>query len=193
MSTPVLDRLSVRRRVPLGDRVVHRMRRRVGPSPAALRDAPCLEPQGTEPSRQADARKDEGRAGFPNAVSLRVQPQLVLALRAALAHVRGIKAAFVYGSAARSAPSPPLPRKRGREAHAAPASDIDLMVIAEDASYAVCVGSLLHAEKLLERRIRTHFVSTQEWRRRCKRKSGFVTQINAQSRIFIFASADDLG
>jgi hypothetical protein len=142
---------------------------------------------------RTDARERNGRPAFTTAVSLRVQPQLVLALRAALVRAPGIKAAFVYGSAATSAPSPSLPkrRKRGREAHSAPAGAIDLMVIG-DATHADCFAGLLDAENVLKRRIHARFVSAAEWNRKLARKSAFFTKVNAQPRIFIFASADDL-
>ncbi|HML12323.1 MAG TPA: hypothetical protein VK456_03395, partial [Xanthobacteraceae bacterium] len=222
----------VGRPVALADRVADRPRDGVDPSRGELRDAPYVEA----------SRERNGRA----AVSLRVQPQLVLALREALARAPGIKAAFVYGSAATSAPSglslvarpscvrdkrpPPLtpppkaafgrrssreerrrgasamadargegnreicacPGHKGRQARAAPARDIDLMVIGDGVTYADCFAGLLDAENLLQRRIRAKFVGADEWRRKLKRGSAFVRKLKAQPRIFIFAPADDL-
>jgi predicted nucleotidyltransferase len=115
---------------------------------------------------------------FSNAVSLRVQPQLVLTLREALARAPGIKAAFVYGSVA-----------QGRETAA---SDIDLMVIGADVTYADCFAGLLTAENLLKRPIHAQFVSAEDWRRKLARGSAFVTKVNARPKIFIFGSAEDL-
>jgi hypothetical protein len=51
---------------------------------------------------------------------------------------------------------------------------------------------LLDAERLLKRRIRAKFVSEQEWRRDLLRGNEYFRKINAQPRIVIFASADDL-
>src|SRR5262249_10819422 len=118
-----------RRRLGLAKRVRGRLRAGTAPSPPA--------------------------AGLSDAVSLRVQPQLVLALRAALARAPGIKTAFVYGSAAAEG------ERR--------ASAIDLMVIG-DASHADCFTGLFAAENALERPIQARFVSAAEWKRKLARK-----------------------
>lgn len=169
---------AVRRRLALAGRVVDPLRAGIGPSPAELRDAPCLKAWVIECSSGGDARDQDGRPGFSNAVSLRVQPRLVLTLREALARAPGIKAAFVYGSVA-----------NGRDTAA---SDIDLMVIGADVTYADCFAGLLTAENLLKRPIHAQFVSAEDWRRKLARGSAFVTKVNARSKIFIFGSADDL-
>jgi predicted nucleotidyltransferase len=174
MTAPAVNR----RRLALAGRVLDRLRAGLGPSPAELRDAPYLEAFVTEPSPGADAREHDGRPGFSNAVSLRVQPQLVLTLREALARTPRIKAAFVYGSAA-----------NGRDTAA---NDIDLMVIGADLTYADCFAGLLTAENLLKRPIHARFVSAEEWRRKLARGSAFVAKLNAQPKIFIFGSAADL-
>jgi predicted nucleotidyltransferase len=178
MTAPVVNRAAVRRRLALAGRVPDRLRAGLGPSQAGLRDAPYLGACVTEPSPGADAREHDGRPGFSTAVSLRVQPRLVLTLREALARAPGIKAAFVYGRAA-----------NGRDTAA---SDIDLMVIGADVTYADCFAGLLTAESLLKRLIRARFVSAEEWRRKLARGSAFVTKVHAQPKIFIFGSADDL-
>jgi predicted nucleotidyltransferase len=178
MPPVVVNHAAVRRRLALAGRVVDRLRAGLGPSPAELRDAPYLEAWVIEPSPGADAREHEGRPHFSNAVSLRFQPQLVLTLREALARARGIKAAFVYGSVA-----------DGRDTAA---SDIDLMVIGADVTYADCFAGLLTAENLLKRPIHAQFVSAEDWRRKLARGSAFVTKVHARAKIFIFGSADDL-
>src|ERR1043166_1654691 len=158
-------------------RVVGRLGAGLDPSPDEVRAAAGLAACGNEGSRGPDPQDDYGGLGFSSAVSLRVQPQLVLALRQALILARGIKAAFVYGSAAK--------------VHETSEGDIDLMVIGE-ATYADCFAGLLEAEKALERRIRATFVTAQEWRRKRARGSGFFARVAAQPRIFIFASGDEL-
>jgi predicted nucleotidyltransferase len=178
MPPVAINRAAVRRRLALAARVLDRLRAGLGPSPAELRDAPYLEASVIDRSPGGDGRERDGRPGFSNAVSLRVQPQLVLTLREALARAPGIKAAFVYGSVA-----------NGRDTAA---SDIDLMVIGADVTYADCFAGLLTAENLLKRPIHVQFVSTEEWRRKLARGSAFVTKVNARPKIFIFGSADDL-
>jgi|ERR1043166_6496114 predicted nucleotidyltransferase len=127
--------------------------------------------------RRGLARDRNGRPSFSSAVSLRVQPRLVLALREALVRVRGLKAAFVYGAAA-----------DGRDTAA---SAIDLMLIGDNQPYADCFAGLLDAENLLRRRIRVRFVSTQQWRRKLARRSAVIAKLQAQPKILIFDSADD--
>jgi hypothetical protein len=51
---------------------------------------------------------------------------------------------------------------------------------------------LLNAANLLKRRINANFVSTEEWRRKLARGSAFFTRVNAQPKICIFGSAEDL-
>jgi predicted nucleotidyltransferase len=149
-----------------------------GPAPVNLREALYREAWVAERRRAAQAREPDPRPDSRNAVSLQVEPQLVLILREALARARGIQAAFVYGPAA-----------QGQER---PHSDVDLMVIGDDPTYADCSGGLLDAENVLKRRIRVRFVSAADWKRKLARGGAFVTKLQAQPRIFIFRSADDL-
>jgi hypothetical protein len=146
----------------------------LAPPPAVFRH---LEARLREFSHAADAQEQDGRPASRKAVSLKVQPELVLALRQALVLAGGIKAAFVHGSIAKGEQSP--------------ASEIELMVIV-DATYAGCFGGFHDAEKLLGRRIRANFVSEQEWRRERLRGSRYFSKINTRPRIVIFASTDDL-
>jgi predicted nucleotidyltransferase len=129
--------------------------------------------------RGAESRERKPGSGFTDAVSLRVQPELVLALRGALARAPGIKTAFVYGSAARGEKNP--------------AGDIDLMVIADGAAYADCFFGVLSAENLLKRRIHLNFVTQQEWPCKLVRGSAHFMKVSTQPRIFVFRSADDFG
>jgi|SRR6185437_29874 len=89
-----------------------------------------------------------------------------------------IKAAFVYGSVA-----------KGKDTAR---SDIDLMVIGEDLSYPDLYAGLQKAENVLHRQVNPNFLSPKEWRRKLVEKNSFVVKINAQSKIFIVGSENDL-
>jgi predicted nucleotidyltransferase len=100
-------------------------------------------------------------------------------LRQALArHAERIKAAFVYGSIA-----------KGEETAR---SDIDLMVIGDDVTYSDFFDEFLKAEQLLGRPVHANFVSPDEWRRKLTQESAFFTKINAQPKIFVVGSQEDL-
>jgi predicted nucleotidyltransferase len=100
-------------------------------------------------------------------------------LREALApHAQRIKAAFVYGSIA-----------KGEETAR---SDIDLMVIGDDVTYSDFFDEFLKAEQLLGRPVHANFVSPDEWRRKLTQGSAFFTKINAQPKIFVVGSQEDL-
>jgi hypothetical protein len=85
------------------------------PSPPAL---PDLEAWLIGAPQSADAQAQNGTPASRKAVSLRVQPDLVLALREALVLAGGIGAAFVHGSMAKGEQSA--------------ASEIELMMIGCD-------------------------------------------------------------
>jgi len=105
---------------------------------------------------------------------------LVEPLRAALAPLAGkISAAFVYGSIA-----------KGTE-HVG--SDIDLMVIADTLDYGALYSALPTAEAALGRTINPNLMSRAEWQRKCAEPDSFVARINAQPRLFVLGSSDDLG
>ena len=100
-------------------------------------------------------------------------------LRGALApHAERIAAAFVYGSLA-----------KGEETAG---SDIDLMVIGDDVTYSDFFDGFLQAEQLLHRRIHANFVSPHEWKRKLAEGIAFFTKINAQPKIFVVGSPEDL-
>ncbi len=166
--------VSPARRRPPAAPLIDRARAGSAPSPAEFCD---LEARLIEFSRGANAPEPNGSPALSNAVSLRVEPELVLALQQALALAPGVKAAFVHGSVAKGEQSP--------------ANEIELMMIV-DGTKVNCFGGLRHAEKLLKRRVRANLVSEQEWRRELREGNPFFTTINAQPRIVIFASADDL-
>lgn len=100
-------------------------------------------------------------------------------LRAALAPLAGrVHAAFVYGSVAKGTDRA--------------ASDIDLMVIADDVDYAELFAALQSVESVLARTVSPNLMTLPEWRRKQK-QDGFATRIAGQPRLFVLGSDDDLG
>ena len=71
------------------------------------------------------------------------------------------------------------------------ASDIDLMVIADDLDYADVFSALQAAEATLGRTVNPNVMSLAEWRRKRKR-AGFVSRIAGQPRLFLIGSDDEL-
>jgi predicted nucleotidyltransferase len=103
----------------------------------------------------------------------------IIALREALApHADRIKAAFVYGSTA-----------KGEETAR---SDIDLIVVGEDVTYSDFFDGFLKAEELLRRPVHAFFFSPNEWKGRLTQGSAFFTKINAQPKVFVMGSPEDL-
>ena len=93
-------------------------------------------------------------------------------LRAALAPLDDrVRAAFVYGSIA-----------KGEDVAA---SDIDLMVIAEDLAYAEVFPALEEASARLGRKVAPTVYSPKEWADRRKRKNVFVTRVLAQPKLWL--------
>ena len=104
---------------------------------------------------------------------------LVDPLREALLDYRGrICAAFVYGSVA--------------EGSDTAASDVDLMVMGDDLTYADIYATLQDAERKLGRSINPTLTSTAEWQAKLKRKNSFVTRVSGQPKLFVLGSEDDL-
>lgn len=100
-------------------------------------------------------------------------------LREALApHADRIKTAFIYGSVA-----------KGEETSR---SDIDLMVIGDDVTYSDFFDGFLKAEELLRRPVHAFFISPDEWKRKLMQGSAFFTKIDAQPKIFVMGSPEDL-
>ncbi|HPA95271.1 MAG: nucleotidyltransferase domain-containing protein [Thermoanaerobaculia bacterium] len=99
-------------------------------------------------------------------------------LRAALAPLAGrIHAAFVYGSVAKGTDRA--------------ASDIDLMVIADEIDYAELFEALQPVETVLARTVSPNLMTLPEWRRKQK-QAGFVARIAGEPRLFVLGSNDDL-
>jgi predicted nucleotidyltransferase len=100
-------------------------------------------------------------------------------LKRALAGLTGrIKVAFVYGSVAKGTDSV--------------ASDIDLMIVADDVSYAEVYGALQEAEAIIGRSVNPSLLTVSEWGERRTEKSHFVEKVAAQPKVFILGSEDDL-
>ena len=100
-------------------------------------------------------------------------------LRAALApHAKKIDAAFVYGSVA----------SRTDTAR----SDIDVMVIGADLSYADLYAAFQQAETVLGRKVNPTFLSPDDWKRKLGRKDSFVDKISTQPKIFLYGSEAQL-
>ena len=100
-------------------------------------------------------------------------------LRAALSPLADrIRAAFIYGSIAKGTDRA--------------ASNIDLMVIADELGYADVFSALQAAEGTLGRTVNPNVMSLAEWRRKGK-QAGFVSRIAGQPRLFLIGSDDDLG
>ncbi|NGX17063.1 nucleotidyltransferase domain-containing protein [Wenzhouxiangella sp. XN24] len=85
-----------------------------------------------------------------------------------------ITAAFVYGSIAKGVD------------HAA--SDIDLMVIADELDYAALYAALTDAEAALSRPINPSVMSAADWRLKLAEKDGFVARIATQPKVFVIGS-----
>jgi predicted nucleotidyltransferase len=89
-----------------------------------------------------------------------------------------ITAAFVFGSVAKGTDTA--------------RSDIDLIVIGNELSYADLYTALQNAETTLRRKVSPIFLSPEEWRRKASRKDSVIDRINAQPKISIIGSDDDL-
>jgi predicted nucleotidyltransferase len=89
-----------------------------------------------------------------------------------------IETAFVYGSVANGTDTA--------------RSDIDLMVIGKEPSYAELCTALQNAENVLRRKVNPIFLSPEDWHRRASRKGSFVSKISTLPKIFIFGSEEGI-
>lgn len=89
-----------------------------------------------------------------------------------------IQVAFVYGSIA----------KRTDTAQ----SDMDLMVISDDLAYADLYDALQEAEATLQRPVHVSLVTAAEWKQKLAAGNPFATKVQAQPKIPLIGSADDL-
>lgn len=86
--------------------------------------------------------------------------------------------AFIYGSVA----------KQEDTAN----SDIDLMLLSDNLTYADLFQLLQHAEAQLGRTINPTFYSPSEWKRKLKENNNFLIQILKQPKIFLIGTEDEL-
>lgn len=100
-------------------------------------------------------------------------------IRQALAPiVSKIHIAFIYGSIARQEDT----------AH----SDIDLMLVGDDLTYAELFKLLEKTQPKLNRPIHPTFYSSPEWKKKTKAGNHFLNQIMEQPKIFLIGTEDEL-
>jgi predicted nucleotidyltransferase len=104
---------------------------------------------------------------------------LVDVLRTTLAQIGGrIRAAFVYGSVAKQQDTS--------------LSDVDLMIISNELSYADVFAILEDASKRLGRTVNLTIYSEAELTRRIRARNSFVTRVLKQPKIWLIGGASDL-
>ena len=100
-------------------------------------------------------------------------------LRAALAPLtEQIKAAFVYGSIA----------KKQDTAR----SDIDLMLISDTLTYGDTILALQAASELLGREVSPNIFTPEDFAKRMKDASSFVSRVMDQPKVWLIGKADDI-
>jgi predicted nucleotidyltransferase len=90
-----------------------------------------------------------------------------------------IGTAFVYGSVA-----------RGEDTSY---SDIDLLIIGDDLTYADIYAQLQETEKVLGRTINPTLMAPGDWDRKIESRNGFASRVHAQPKLFVIGADDDLG
>jgi predicted nucleotidyltransferase len=104
---------------------------------------------------------------------------LVEAVREALTSIADrIQVAFVYGSQA-------LGNDKA-------SSDVDVMIVSEDLSYAEVYASLGDAERILGRPINPTVVSLTEWQRRGQDRNHFLQNVSERPKLLVLGTEDDL-
>lgn len=89
-----------------------------------------------------------------------------------------IRAAFIYGSVAQGTDTA--------------RSDIDLMLICENLSYAEVFEALQTAETSLGRPVNPTLYSPAEWAKKCKTENGFAAKVAKRPKLFLFGSDQNL-
>lgn len=104
---------------------------------------------------------------------------IVDVLRSALEPIKASVAfAFIYGSIA-----------KGTEKAK---SDIDLMLIGNDLSYAGVMGLLIPVEEKLGRPINPSIYSVHDFRKKLEEENSFLTRVTQQEKIVVMGSEDDI-
>jgi predicted nucleotidyltransferase len=99
-------------------------------------------------------------------------------IREALApFAKNIKAAFIFGSIARSSDD----RK----------SDIDVMIIG-NITFDDAVSSVMKAQEILKREVNPVVYPVEEFKKRLKEKQGFVMEVMQGEKIFVIGDEDEL-
>ena len=100
-------------------------------------------------------------------------------LRAALAPLAPqIKAAFVYGSVAKKEDTA--------------SSDIDLMLVSDTLSFSDTILALQAATELLGKEVNPNIFTPQDFTKRLKEGSSFVSRVMAQPKVWLIAEEHDL-
>lgn len=100
-------------------------------------------------------------------------------LRQALAPIADeIRAAFVYGSVV----------KRSDTAR----SDIDLFVVSDSIDFPTLIGAIQQTESSLGRAVNPTLMSADELARRIAERSGFVTRVLEQPKLWLIGNEDEL-
>ena len=101
-------------------------------------------------------------------------------LRAALAPLATqIKAAFVYGSVAKTEDTA--------------SSDIDLMLVSNTLTFSDTILALQAATELLGREVNPNIFTPQDFAKRLKEDGSFVSRVMAQPKVWLIGGAHDLG
>ena len=104
---------------------------------------------------------------------------LIEPLRQSLApYSEKINVAFVYGSIAKGTDTA--------------RSDIDLMVVGNDLTYAELFAGLQKAETILQRSVNPTFLSFDDWNHKLATKDSVIAKIAAQPKLFISGSEADV-
>jgi predicted nucleotidyltransferase len=89
-----------------------------------------------------------------------------------------IQVAFIYGSIAKGTDTAQR--------------DIDLMVICDDPAYSDLYSALQKAEVTLGRPVHVTLATAVEWKRKLAEGNAFITKVQAQSKVPLIGSTDDL-
>lgn len=153
-------------------------------SGAAQRELARLENSGLLVSRRVGHQKHyQANTASPLFAELRgiVLKTVALAepLRTALKPLSSsIRAAFVFGSVAKATDRA--------------TSDIDLMIISDSLTYGEVFGVLERVTKTLGRQVNPTVYTAEEFSKRSRQESAFVTRVLEQPKVWIVGGEDDL-